>query len=67
MFGWGYDTVHKYVVLFCALNLMAKHKAGEEQIFTLTLSQYQPPTSYDMLVKLTQHSRPKVRQMAERI
>lgn len=67
MFGWGYDTVHKYVILFCALNLMAKHKAGEEQIFTLTLSQYQPPTSYDMLVKLTQHSRPKVRQMAERI
>src|SRR6266568_2338755 len=65
---WGYDTTHRYLLVFCALGLMRKQRyEGKLQIlFPLTI--YVPsPNVVDALDKIIETSRPKARQLARQV
>jgi hypothetical protein len=64
---FGYDTTHKYVVVFCALNLVVKARQEGRIQLLFPLRQYAPPPTTQALDKLIKHSRPKVRQFAMRV
>jgi hypothetical protein len=64
---WGYDTTHKYVVVFCALNLLVKSRSEGRIQLLFSLKQYTPPPTSKALDDLISKSRPKVRQFATRI
>lgn len=64
---WGYDTTHKYVVVFCALNLLMKRRSEGRIQLLFPLEQYTPPSTLQALDKLIEHSRPKVQQFARRV
>ncbi|GCE23316.1 hypothetical protein [Dictyobacter kobayashii] len=64
---WGYDTTHKYVVVFCALNLLRKSKHNKELQIIFPLGKYQPPQNLHALDSLIIHSRPKVQQFTRKV
>src|SRR6266567_7424838 len=64
---WGYDTTHKYVVVFCALNLLVKVRCEGRIQLLFSLKQYTPPPTFKALDSLINKSRPKVRQFAMRV
>jgi len=64
---WGYDTTHKYVVVFCALNLLVKRRSEGRIQLLFSLKQYTPPPTSKALDDLISKSRPKVRQFATRV
>lgn len=64
---WGYDTTHKYVVVFCALNLLVKSRSEGRIQLLFSLKQYTPPPTSKALDDLISKSRPKVRQFATRV
>jgi hypothetical protein len=64
---FGYDTTHKYVIVFCALNLLMKVRQEGRIQLLFPLQHYAPPPTTQALDKLIKHSRPKVRQFATRV
>ncbi|GCE08887.1 hypothetical protein [Dictyobacter aurantiacus] len=64
---WGYDTTHKYVSLFDALNLLSKVKDGKELKIVIHMGAYQAPKNLQRLDKLITKSRPKVQQFARNV
>lgn len=64
---WGYDTTHKYVVTFCALDLLIKRRSSERIELLFPLQHYDPPSSLHELDRLLTKSRPKVQQFAKRV
>ncbi len=65
--GWGYDTTHKYVVLFCALGLLMKRRGGGKVELSFALGRYTPPPSLEALDRLIAASRPKVQSYASKV
>ncbi|MGB8343326.1 MAG: hypothetical protein WCD86_00495 [Ktedonobacteraceae bacterium] len=65
--GWGYDTTHKYVILFCALGLLTKRRANGKVELHFALGRYMPPLSLDALDRLIAQSRPKVQSYARKV
>ncbi|GCE31024.1 hypothetical protein KDA_65080 [Dictyobacter alpinus] len=64
---WGYDTTHKYVTVFCALNLLRKSKHNKELQIIFPLGKYQPPASLQALDNLITQSRIKVSQFTRKV
>ncbi|GHO59469.1 hypothetical protein [Ktedonobacter robiniae] len=64
---WGYDTTHKYVVTFCALDLLIKRRSSDQIELLFPLQHYDPPSSLHELDRLLTKSRPKVQQFAKRV
>ncbi|GHO81298.1 hypothetical protein KSD_90690 [Ktedonobacter sp. SOSP1-85] len=64
---WGYDTTHKYVVTFCALDLLIKRRSSDRIELLFPLQHYDPPSSLHELDRLLTKSRPKVQQFAKRV
>jgi hypothetical protein len=64
---FGYDTTHKYVIVFCALNLLVKVRQEGRIQLLFPLQHYAPPPTTQALDKLIKYSRPKVRQFATRV
>jgi hypothetical protein len=64
---YGYDTTHKYVIVFCALNLLVKVRQEGRIQLLFPLQHYVPPPTTQALDKLIKYSRPKVRQFATRV
>ncbi|GHO98078.1 hypothetical protein KSF_081260 [Reticulibacter mediterranei] len=64
---YGYDTTHKYVIVFCALNLLVKVRQEGRIQLLFPLQHYAPPPTTQALDKLIKYSRPKVRQFATRV
>ncbi|GER89624.1 hypothetical protein KDW_37860 [Dictyobacter vulcani] len=64
---WGYDTTHKYVTVFCALNLLRKFKHNHELHIVFPLGKYQPPANLQALDSLITQSRTKVRQFTRKV
>jgi hypothetical protein len=67
LIGWGYDTTHKYVVIFCALGLLTKRRANGKVELHFALVRYTPPLSLDALDRLIAQSRPKVQSYARKV
>ena len=65
--GWGYDTTHKYVVVFKALALLDKRHYKGETYWLFPLTRYTPPPNLEALDQLILKSRPKVQQFARRV
>ncbi len=65
--GWGYDTTHKYVVLFCALGLLMKRRGGGKVELSFALGRYTPPRSLEALDRLIAASRSKVQSYARKV
>ncbi|GHO46451.1 hypothetical protein [Ktedonospora formicarum] len=64
---WGYDTTHKYVITFCALNLLFKRRFSNHIELLFPLQHYNLPSSLNELDRLLLKSRPKVQQFARRL
>ncbi|GLV54675.1 hypothetical protein KDH_15220 [Dictyobacter sp. S3.2.2.5] len=64
---WGYDTTHKYVSLFDAVNLLSRVKDGKELKIVVHMGSYQSPKNLQRLDKLISKSRPKVQQFARNV
>ncbi|GCF08777.1 hypothetical protein KDI_23410 [Dictyobacter arantiisoli] len=64
---WGYDTTHKYVVVFAALGLLFRHKHGKEVQLVFPLQKIEKPTTVAALDKLITQSRPKVSQFTRKV
>lgn len=64
---WGYDTTHKYVTVFCALDLLRKAKHNKELQIIFPLSKYQPPQNLHAIDNLIIKSRPKVQQFTRKV
>ncbi|GHO86411.1 hypothetical protein [Dictyobacter formicarum] len=64
---WGYDTTHKYVTVFCALNLIRKIKHHKELQIIFPLGKYQPPQNLHAIDSLITKSRPKVQQFTRKV
>ncbi len=67
LIGWSYETTHKYVVLFCALGLLSKHRENGKVQLRFPLCHYEPPLSLDDLNKLIEKARRKVSVCAKRV
>jgi hypothetical protein len=65
--GWGYDTTHKYVVLFCALGLLSKRRVCGKVELSFALVRYTLPLTLDALDRLIAQSRPKVQSFAKKV
>ncbi|GCE14458.1 DUF1720 domain-containing protein [Tengunoibacter tsumagoiensis] len=65
--NWGYDTTHKYEVIFCALNFLHKRRDKKQLQLIFPIEHYVAPESLDELDRLIAHSRPKVQQFAKRV
>lgn len=64
---WGYDTTHKYVAVFGALNLFLRIKHNKERQIIFPLKRYEPPLNLQSLDQLIVQSRPKVCQFARKV
>ena len=65
--GWGYDTTHKYVILFCVLGLLTKRRANGNVELHFAFCRYTPPLTLDALDHLIAESRPKVQSYAKKV
>ncbi len=65
--GWSYDTVEKYVIVFCALGLLYKERSRTAITLYFPLGRYTPPASLDLLDEIEQDYRPKAQQFAKRV
>jgi len=63
--GWGYDTTNKYMMLFCQLQLLYKHRQRTHSCLYVPLSRVRLP-SPGVLDQL-QNYRPKVAQFADSV
>ncbi len=63
--GWGYDTTNKYIMLFCQLQLLYKHRQRTHSCLYVPLSRVRLP-SPGVLDQLQKY-RPKVAQFAGRV
>jgi hypothetical protein len=67
MIGWSYDTVEKYVVVFCALGLLYKERSRSGTTLYFSLGRYVPPATLDRLDEIEQDYRPKAQAFARRV
>jgi hypothetical protein len=67
MIGWSYDTVEKYVVVFCALGLLYKERSRSGTTLYFPLGRYVPPATLDHLDEIEQDYRPKAQAFARRV
>lgn len=63
----GYDTTHKYIVTFQALNLLHKYRCQGKTYWIFPTYGYEPPPTLEMLDRLIAESRPKVRNFARNV
>jgi len=65
---WGYDTTHRYLLVFCALGLIHKQRhEGKLQILFPLKIYFPSPNVVDTLDKIIETSRPKARQLARQV
>lgn len=67
LIGLAYETTHKYVMLFCALGLLAKRRANGKIELHFALGRYTPPLSLGELDRLIEQGRKKVKSCAKKV
>ncbi|MGB8346569.1 MAG: hypothetical protein WCD86_16910 [Ktedonobacteraceae bacterium] len=67
LIGLAYETTHKYILLFCALGLLAKRRANGKIELHFALGRYTPPLSLDELDRLVEQGRKKVKSCAKKV
>ena len=67
LIGWSYEATHKYVVLYCALNLLRRERRAGKVVLIMDLERYRPPKTMQALSHLITDCRYKVQRTAAKV
>jgi hypothetical protein len=64
LIGWSYESTHKYVVLYCALEMLRRERRSGKVVLIMDLERYRPPSTMQALSHLITDCRYKVQRTA---